>query len=265
MSAHSLNGNSGNDGQSALVLVLRVEHLRVQLGQYMAVDDVSFDLMPGTSAAIVGPNGAGKSTLIQAILNLLPVAAGQVELFGRPVSRLGKLRQQIGYVPQNFVFDRSFPISVAELVGLGWVGQGWEKPAGKAAKRAAIAQALQRVSAAHLWQQAIGTLSGGELKRVLLAYCLVMPRRLLMLDEAFAGVDVQGEAEFYGLLNDLRTEEGWTVLQISHDLDLVSRYCDQVFCMNRRLVCSGRPDFALSSQNLLATYGPAFAQYHHRH
>ncbi len=132
-------------------------------------------------------------------------------------------------------------------------------------KSAAIAQALQRVNAYHLRRQSIGTLSGGELKRVLLAYCLVMPRQLLVLDEAFAEVDVQGEADFYTLLNELMQEERWTVLQVSHDLDMVSHNCDQILCLNRSLVCSGHPESALSPENLLATYGPAFSRYHHHH
>jgi zinc/manganese transport system ATP-binding protein len=253
--------------------VLKVENLAVRRGQYLAVQNISFELMPGTSAAIVGPNGSGKSTLIQAILDVIPRAAGRVEIFGCPQARLGKLRQQIGYMPQNFIFDRSFPISVAELVGLGWVSEakpGWRSlrswlPQVRAQKSAAVMQALKRVNAAHLRQQAIGTLSGGELKRVLLAYCLVMPRKLLVLDEAFAEVDVQGEAEFYGLLYELRTEEGWTVLQVSHDLDMVSRHCNLILCLNRTLICSDRPEFALSPENLLATYGPAFGRYHHHH
>lgn len=252
MSAHSLTN-------SRLLPIVNVKHLTIHRGQHVAVHDVSFELLPGVSAAIVGPNGSGKSTLVQTILGLLPPTTGTIELLGRPLSRLGKLRPQIGYMPQNFIFDRTFPISVGELVGLGWVsGKGIEKTA-------AVERALQRVNAVHLQRQAIGTLSGGEIKRVLLAYCLVIPRRLLVLDEAFAEVDVQGEAAFYDLLNELRTEEGWTVLQVSHDLDMVSRHCDQILCLNQRLICSGRPEYALSPQNLLATYGPAFSRYHHQH
>jgi zinc transport system ATP-binding protein len=258
--------------------IVKVEHLTVYRGRYAAVEDVSFELTAGASAAIVGPNGSGKSTLVQAILDLLPRSAGTVQILGRPIARLGPLRQQIGYMPQNFIFDRSFPIAVHELVGLGWVNGGnesswahaptrpfrwpWQPPPEKAR---AIAQALDRVNAYHLRQQPIGTLSGGELKRLLLAYCLVMPRKLLILDEAFAEVDVQGEADFYKLLDELRHEEGWTILQVSHDLDMVSRHCDHVICLNRSLVCSGQPQVALSSENLLTTYGPGFSRYHHHH
>lgn len=269
MSAHSIHSSSSE------FPVVRVQNLTVYRGQYAAVQNVSFELHPGTSTAIVGPNGSGKSTLVQAMLGLLPCSAKTVEIFGCPLAHLGKWRQQIGYMPQNFIFDRNFPISVSELVGLGWVknqGQGvggryplplpW-KPDPE--KGEAVARALRRVNAYHLRQQAIGTLSGGELKRVLLAYCLVVPRRLLVLDEAFAGVDVQGEVAFYELLKDLMKSEGWTLLQVSHDLEMVSHTCDYVLCLNRSLICSGRPESTLSPENLLATYGPAFGRYHHQH
>ncbi|MBE9189408.1 metal ABC transporter ATP-binding protein [Gloeocapsopsis crepidinum LEGE 06123] len=271
--------------------IVKVENLTIYQHSYCAVRDVSFALLPGTNTAIVGPNGAGKSTLVQAVLNLIPYSVGKVEIFDRPIERLGHLRNQLGYVPQNFVFDRSFPLSVSELVGLGWIREGrgalalakrgeaqrdevrgegrgsfwrsWNH--GQQEKKAAIAQALRRVGVYHLRNQAIGTLSGGEMKRVLLAYCLVLPRKLLVLDEAFAGVDAQGTADFYNLLHELQQEEGWTVLQVSHDIDMVSRHCDRVICLNQTLVCTGTPEVALSAQNLLATYGPSFSRYQHNH
>ena len=257
--------------------ILKVEDLTVYQGNYLAVRDVSFELISGTDTAIVGPNGAGKSTLVQALLGIIPYAAGKIEIFDRPIGRLGRLCHQIGYMPQNFIFDRSFPISVSELVGLGYV----ERQQGRGAqlcvpiinsmhprperKKEAIDRALKRVNGYHLRRQAIGSLSGGELKRVLLAYCLVMPRQLLILDEAFAGVDAQGAADFYNLLNELKQQENWTVLQISHDLDMVNHHCDRVLCLNQSLICTGTPETALSPQNLLATYGPNFSRYHHRH
>jgi zinc transport system ATP-binding protein len=251
------------------VPLLQVENLTVRQGSYTAVEQVSFELLTGTDTAIVGPNGAGKSTLVQAILGLIPATTGTVRVFGRPLDRLGKLRHQIGYIPQNFIFERNFPLSVTELVSLGWANKAqaildlpWKR---NPDKTAAIAQALERVGASHLAQRSIGKLSGGELKRILLAYCLVSPRRLLILDEAFAGVDIQGETDFYALLNQLKQEQQWTVLQISHDLDMVSRHCDRVLCLNRSLICHGRPETALSAENLLHAYGPAFSRYEHRH
>ncbi|MBU7584328.1 MAG: metal ABC transporter ATP-binding protein [Nostoc sp. TH1S01] len=255
--------------------ILKVDGLTVYQGNYLAVRDVSFELSPGTDTAIVGPNGAGKSTLVKAILDLVPRNAGTVEIFDHPITKLGNLRHWLGYMPQNFIFDRSFPISVSELIGLGWNNEFQQQKAKHSLlsrlwqqnrdKIAAVTEALRRTGVYHLRNQPIGTLSGGQLKRVLLAYCLVMPRKLLVLDEAFAGVDMQGAADFYILLNELKQEEGWTILQVSHDIDMVSRHCDRVLCLNQTVVCTGQPEFALSPENLLATYGPGFSRYHHHH
>lgn len=250
--------------------MLSVEQLTVYRETYAAVQEVSFCLAAGTDTAIVGPNGAGKSTLVQAVLGILPRQAGNVLILGQPLSRQGtltpRIRQQIAYLPQNFLFDRRIPMTVEELVGLGWDQLGLQLPWAEHRKRNhAIQEALIRVNANHLRRHLIGGLSGGETKRVLLAYCLVRPRRLLILDEAPAGLDVQGEADFYQLLYQLKQEQGWAILQISHDLDMVRRHCDLVLCLNRTLLCQGTPEVALSPDNLSAAYGSEFVRYRHRH
>lgn len=251
-------------------IVLSVEQFTVYRETYAAVQNVSFELEAGTDTAIVGPNGAGKSTLVQAILGILPRQAGDVFILGQRLSRRGFLapaiRQQIAYLPQNFLFDRRIPITVEELVGLGWDKLGFELPwKHRRKRRYAIGEALARVDAAHLRDQLISGLSGGETKRVLLAYCLVRPRRLLILDEAPAGLDVRGESEFYQLLYQLKGEQGWAILQISHDLEMVRRHCDRVLCLNRTLLCQGIPEVALSPDNLSAAYGSEFVRYRHQH
>lgn len=96
-----------NDPQ--LAPALKVENLSVYQGSHLAVEEVSFALAPGTNTAIVGPNGAGKSTLVQAVLGLIPRATGSVQALGQPLDKLGSLRRSIGYIPQNFKFERGFP------------------------------------------------------------------------------------------------------------------------------------------------------------
>ncbi len=240
--------------------VLNVQNLTVVRGNYVAVDQVSFQLFPGSNTAIVGPNGAGKSTLIQAILGLIPSQSGTIEILGRKIQKLGKGWQAIGYIPQKFSFDRSFPLTVGELVSLAlpkslfWGGRK---------RKLAVQSALVKVHLEHQAKQPIGTLSGGELKRVLLAYCLAVPRQLLILDEAMAAVDAKGEAEFAQLLTTLQQEQGFAVLQISHDLDMVSHYCDRVLCLNRSIHCQGKPSSTLSTENLTAVYGSDLTRYFH--
>lgn len=242
--------------------VLDVKNLTVIRGNYVAVEEVSFQLFPSTNTAIVGPNGAGKSTLIRAILGLLPYQAGQVEILGRPLNQLGKGWASISYIPQKFPFDRSFPMTVAELVALALPKRLFWR---RRERQIAVQKALVKVHLESQQNQPIGTLSGGELKRVLLAYCLAVPRQLLILDEAMAEVDATGEAEFAELLNQLQREQGFAILQISHDLNMVSHHCDRVLCLNRRLMCQGRPSDTLSPRNLEVVYGSSFTQYFHSH
>jgi zinc transport system ATP-binding protein len=251
-------------------IVLSVERLTVYRETYAAVQDVSFSLESGTDTSIVGPNGGGKTTLVQAILGILPRKSGEILILGQPLSRKGflppRIRQQIAYLPQNFLFDRRIPMTVEELVGLGWDVLGFQLPwANRRKRHHAIRDALARVDAIHLRDQLISGLSGGETKRVLLAYCLVYPRRLLILDEAPAGLDMLAESKFYQLLYELKQEQGWAILQISHDLDMVRQHCDRVLCINRTLRCQGTPEVALSSDNLSAVYGTEFVRYKHSH
>jgi zinc transport system ATP-binding protein len=176
--------------------VLVVQGLTVYRGTHLAVQEVSFTVPAGTDTAIIGPNGAGKSTLIQAVLGILPRQAGQIAVLDHALSAKGYLppavRQQIAYLPQNFLFDRRIPITVSELVGLGWDRVGPQLPwVGGRARRQAVRAALTKVEAWHLRDQLVSSLSGGETKRVLLAYCMVRPRSLLILDEAPAGLDVR--------------------------------------------------------------------------
>jgi zinc transport system ATP-binding protein len=249
--------------------ILDIQDLSITLGNYQAVDSVSFQLAAGTNTSIVGPNGAGKSTLIRGILGLLPQTTGQVYVFGQPVAKLGKQWRSVGYIPQGFGFDRYFPLSVTELVGLAFNDRPFTLSFDRKLRhqrRTAIYHALAQVELHHKAKQPLGSLSGGELKRALLAYCLVVPRQLLIMDEAMAGVDARGEAEFAELLAILQKEQGWTVLQVSHDLDMVSRYSDRVICINKRIHCQGAPDQTLSRENLQAIYGSSFAHYtHHCH
>jgi zinc/manganese transport system ATP-binding protein len=252
--------------------VLEVRGLTVarRAGAEPAVDAVSFCLKADSDTALVGPNGAGKSTLVQAVLGILPRQAGQVRVLGAPLSRTGALpaavRAQVAYLPQQVPVRGRFPLTVAEFVGLGWEPSGLRLPwIGCGARRAAVAAALARTGCGDLAERLISELSTGQWKRVLLAFCVVRPRRLLVLDEAQAGLDPQAAEQFQRLLFDLRRSEGWAVLQISHDLDMVRRTCDRVLCLNRSLRCEGSPDHALSPAQLERLYGRGYVPYHHHH
>ena len=251
-------------------MVLDVSGLTVRRDAVIAVDNVSFSLESETDTALVGPNGAGKSTLVQALLGILPTTAGSIRVLGHAMGPQGQLprsvREQVAYVPQSFAVRNRCPLTVGDFVGLGWDPPGLRLPwAGGERRRSAVAHALRKTHSTNLADRLISDLSGGQTKRVLLAFCLVRPRRLLVLDEAQAGLDSQSAEQFYDLLFELRRSEGWTILQISHDLDMVRRTSDRVLCLNRSLRCSGPPDHALSAAQLEQVYGRGFVPYHHRH
>jgi zinc/manganese transport system ATP-binding protein len=250
--------------------VLVVQDLSVRRGEQLAVEQVSFALARETDTALVGPNGAGKSSLVGALLGLLPRSSGTVKILGHDLGTAGQyppaLRAQIAYLPQSLALQGRFPLTVAEFVGFGFDAPGLSLAwIGSRRRSEAVHHALGRTACQNLAKRRLSELSGGQLKRVLLAFCVVRPRQLLVLDEAQAGLDAPSGEQFQQLLLELRRQEGWTVLQVSHDLDMVRRSSDQVLCLNRRLRCSGTPDHALSPARLAERYGPNVVPYHHDH
>jgi zinc/manganese transport system ATP-binding protein len=250
--------------------VLVVQGLSVRRGEQLAVQQVNFQLARETDTALVGPNGAGKSSLVAALLGLLPRVAGSVRILGHALGPSGELpravRMQIAYLPQSLALQGRFPLTVGEFVGFGFDPPGLSLAwLGSRRRSEAVGRALDRTGCQDLAERRLSELSGGQLKRVLLAFCVVRPRQLLVLDEAQAGLDAPSSERFQQLLLELRRQEGWTVLQVSHDLEMVRRSCDQVLCLNRRLRCSGAPDHALSPARLAELYGPNVVPYRHNH
>ncbi|MFM7266866.1 MAG: metal ABC transporter ATP-binding protein [Cyanobium sp.] len=250
--------------------ILEVSHLTVQREGCTVVEDVSFQLASESDTALVGPNGAGKSTVVQALMGILPHEAGSVRILGHQLGPRGQLnaavRAQVAYLPQALALRGRLPLTVAEFVGLGWDPPGPALPwVGGGARTLAVRTALLKTESLDLAPRLFSDLSAGQQKRVLLAFCVVRPRRLLLLDEAQAGLDPRASDRFHHLLDQLRRSEGWTILQVSHDLEMVRRTCDTVLCLNRSLRCSGSPDHALSPQQLERLYGRSYVPYAHRH
>lgn len=240
-----------------------VEDLSLVLGGTTLFEHVSFIVDEGEIAMIIGPNGAGKTMLMRTMLNLLPAQSGSVTLLGRDSRALGDARNRIGYMPQRLDFDRTFPITVYEVMLLRLEKSGFWLNRG--ANREVVDAALRKVHADGLIDRRIGRLSGGEFQRVLLAYALLTEPELLFLDEPAAGVDVSGEDTFYELIHEIKRERNLTVVMVSHDLDVVVKYADQVLCLNRELLCRGAPGTVLQPEMLEKTYGSMAAPYRHHH
>jgi manganese/zinc/iron transport system ATP- binding protein len=213
--------------------------------------DVEYDAPNASLVAIVGPNGAGKSTLMKACLGLVPMAAGTVAFWGRP---LADVRSRVGYVPQRESVDWEFPVSALDVVCMGRYGRiGWFRGVSRAHRDAALA-CLDRVGMANLGERQIAQLSGGQQQRVFLARALAQEADLYFMDEPFAGVDAATEKAIVDVLRDLKAR-GATVVCVHHDLQTVPEYFDQVLMLNMRVVAAGPVRDVFHRENLQKTYG----------
>jgi manganese/zinc/iron transport system ATP- binding protein len=228
-----------------------VHHLTVAYRDAPVLWDVDVEIPQGTLTAIIGPNGAGKSTLLKAILGLVPIAAGSIEILG--ADDPGQ-RRLIGYVPQRGSADWTFPTSALDVVTMGTYGQlGWFRRPGRAERQRAMA-ALDQLGMADFAGRQISQLSGGQQQRVFLARALVQDAELYIMDEPFAGVDAQTEKAIVTLLQTLR-ERGKTVVVVHHDLESAPEYFDWLVLLNVRPIATGPFDATFTADNLAATYG----------
>lgn len=231
--------------------ILDVHDVTVAYHRKPVLWDVDLTFTEPSLVGIVGPNGAGKSTLIKAILGLVTLVGGKVEVLGRPADRQRRL---MGYVPQRETVDWDFPVNVLDVVLMGTYGKlGWfRRP--KAADRAWAMECLEQVRMAELASRQIGQLSGGQQQRVFLARALAQRAEIYFMDEPMAGVDAATEQIIFRLLSELRAA-GKTVLVVHHDLRTVPQYFEQVVLLNMRLVAAGPTSTVFTPENLRKTYG----------
>lgn len=233
-------------------VLARLDSVSVSFDGRSVLHEVSLAIESGEIVTLIGPNGSGKTTLVRVLLGLVEPKAGSVTR---------KAGLTIGYVPQHLYVEPTLPLTVGRFLSLC---------APKAARRgAALTGALAEVGADGLLGSPFQTLSGGELKRVLLAQALLRQPDLLVLDEPSAGVDVTGQDELYGLLRQIRARRGCGVLLVSHDLHLVMAATDRVVCLNHHVCCTGRPEAVSQHPEYLALFGrrltESLAVYTHHH
>jgi zinc transport system ATP-binding protein len=215
------------------------------LGRTVILDQVSFQVRPGSIHALVGPNGGGKSSLIKTLLGQMP-HQGQLSLQWPAAPGL------IGYVPQALEFDRGLPITVDDFMA----AMCQRRPAFLGLSKhyaQAIGEALERVGMQDKRKRRMGALSGGERQRVLLAQGLIPAPQLLVLDEPMSALDEAGIQVFERLLADWRNA-GITVMWIEHDLEAVKRLADHVTGLNRRVLFDEPAATALTPERLLTLF-----------
>ena len=210
--------------------VVEIANVSFAFNGSAVLEDVNLALQSGDFMAMSGPNGGGKTTLLRLILGLLQPDTGTIRVFGQSTREASSA---IGYVPQNVNINSSFPITALDVVLMGTLDRRnrWTRRT-STDRREAMAAMEQLEMAAHA-QKKIGELSGGQRQRVFIARALVSRPELLLLDEPTAGIDTKGQADFYRLLKDLNNDI--TIVVVSHDLLVISRYVKSVSCVNRRL------------------------------
>ncbi len=254
-----------NECQGRDKVQVSIRNLYFFYGEQLILEDISFDILQGDFLAIVGPNGSGKTTLLKIILGLLKPAKGSVTLLGSDISKFS-CWHLIGYVPQKATHvDPLFPISVAEVVGLGRIAAKKFPHWLTQKDREAVFHALELVGMASFLNRKISDLSGGQQQRVFIARAIVNNPKILFLDEPATGIDSTAQEEFYDLLDKLNRENELTVVMVTHDIGVVNKHVNKVACLNRKLVFHGTHEEFCSSAEARALIPGEHHLVVHRH
>jgi ABC-type Mn2+/Zn2+ transport system ATPase subunit len=199
---------------------------------------------------VVGPNGAGKSTLLKVIAGVLPLTEGQVQIFGHEPG--GHIC--IAYVPQRSLVDWSFPVTVADVVMMGRVGQLGLFRNPRASDWALVHQALEIVGMGEYAKRQISQLSGGQQQRMFIARALAQEAELMLMDEPLTGLDVNSQEDVFRILEELQIQ-GVTVIVSLHDLKIAAQRFNRVMLLNRQMLGFDTPEAVLTPENLVTAYG----------
>jgi zinc/manganese transport system ATP-binding protein len=222
---------------------LKFRDVTLGYDRHPAVHHLNGEVASGALLAVIGPNGAGKSTLFRGIAGILKPLAGAIDLGGLDI-------RDIAYLPQSVDIDRTFPISVFDFVGTGlWRATGFFGGMGKAEHRK-IADALGAVGLNGFENRSIGTLSGGQMQRMLFARVLLQDARLIVLDEPFNAIDTKTSVDLLALVKHWHDEKR-TVLAALHDMELVRNHFPETLLLARGPVAWGATEQVLTAENLM--------------
>jgi len=240
--------------------IITVENISVKMHNSVVLSDISFEVKHGEYIGIVGPNGSGKSTLIRALLGLDDIDSGSIEIMGESLSQYNAWHK-IGYLPQaTVVANKSFPASVGEVVATGLLGSKSFPRRFKKVDRDRVLEILETLDIAHLYQEQIGKLSGGQSQRVFLARAMVSDPDILILDEPTAALDPVTRSHFYETIATLNRDQKKTILLITHDSSTIGNYASKLLYLDRRLIFFGNFKEFCQSRDMSHYFGD-FAQH----
>jgi zinc/manganese transport system ATP-binding protein len=241
------------------VTAVVLERAGVDVGRRPVWRDVDVRVEPGQFVAVLGPNGAGKSTLVKAILGLLPLVEGRIEVLGGAPA---DARSDIGYLPQRHSFDTGLRVRGVDIVRLGLDGHRWGVPLPGASRwseraraaRRRVDEVLELVDATGYAERPIGHMSGGQQQRLLIAQALVRRPRLLLLDEPLDSLDLPNQASVAALIADIAHVEGVTVMLVAHDVNPIMGYLDGVVYFGHGTAASGPTREVITTETLSRLY-----------
>jgi zinc/manganese transport system ATP-binding protein len=234
------------------VPVLEVDRIGVSFAGRTILDAVSFEIRAGEFTGLIGSNGVGKTTLLRIILGLQRPGTGEVRVLGAPLSRH---RRSLGYVPQKVVLDPDVPLRSRDLVALGLDGQRFGFSRRTKEQRARVEEMLDAVDARRFADSRVGSLSGGEQQRVLIAHALVSRPLLLLLDEPLANLDPGSVQEIVALLHRVSADHGVSVLLSAHEMNALLPVMDRIVYLTDGRAASGTTDEVVRSDVLSRLYG----------
>ena len=223
----------------------------VQLGNELILDDVSFSINEGSLVGVVGPNGGGKTTLFNAMLGLVPIAHGSIKINGVDPN---KAKGLIGYVPQREEFNWKFHVSARQVVQMGITKNKSFFSLTSKRDQEIIEESLAKVGLIDRIDDRVEDLSEGQRQRVFLARTLAQGAKILLLDEAFSGVDIGSQETLVDVLRNLKND-GKTILMATHDLNTIGERFDEVLCLNRHCCAYGDPGKVLTREVMVELYG----------
>jgi zinc/manganese transport system ATP-binding protein len=244
---------------AAAPAVLRLSDATAAVGGRTVWSNVSLSVHSGQFVAVLGPNGVGKSTLLKAVLGLVPLRAGGVEVLG---GRPGRRNARIGYLPQRRAFDPATRVRGVDVVRLGLDGDRWGTPLPAWLRRGAartaqdrVEQVIELVGASGYAKRPIGQCSGGEQQRLLIAQALIRRPDLLLLDEPLDSLDVTNQAAVSALVQRVCRTQNVAVLLVAHDVNPILPYLDQVIYLAHGGAVMGPPEKVITADALTLLYG----------